>query len=68
MDLRSTTFKVHVVHVGLHQVEAVTMFARAITSKAVTYDAFEIKSFALVGNHNGYFAAGLTSTTYVYFY
>jgi hypothetical protein len=52
MDFRSASFKVHIVHVRFHQLDATAMFGIGIPFHAVTNYLFEVKPFSLIRHHD----------------
>jgi hypothetical protein len=67
MNFRTASFKVHVVHIRFHQLDAAPMFGSGVRCDAVTHDVFEVESSSLIRHDDGYFLAGLAVAAYVYF-
>jgi hypothetical protein len=67
MDFRPASFKVHIVHVRFHQLDAAPMFGSGVQGGAITNNPFEVESFSLIRHDDGYFIAGLASAADVNF-
>src|ERR1700674_938595 len=67
MDFRPASFKMHIVHVRVHQLDAVPLSVSGIRCKAVTRSLSEVESFALIRHDDGYFVAGFAPAPDVYF-
>ena len=48
MDFRAASFKVHIVHICFHQLDAVPLFRSEIGIEAVTHHFSEVESCALI--------------------
>src|ERR1700730_19412064 len=67
MDFRPASFKVHIVHIRFHQLDAAPMFGRGIGWDAVTNKLSEVESFSLIRYDDGYLFAGEAAAADVYF-
>jgi hypothetical protein len=65
MNFCSATFKIDIVHVRLHQLDAAPVFASGLRCQA--RNVSEVESLAMVRDDNRNFVAGPTTTTDVYF-
>ena len=66
MDFRPASFKVHIVHICFHQLDAAPMFGSGVRCDAVTHYLSEVESFSLIRHNNGYFIAGAAAAADVY--
>ena len=67
MDFRAASFKVHIVHICFHQLDAVPMFRSGIEVEAVIHYSSEIESLSLIRHDDGYFLAWSAAAADVYF-
>ena len=66
MNFRTASFKVHIVHIRFHQLDAAPMFGSGVRFDVVTRYLFEVESFSLICHDDGYFLAGLAVAADVY--
>jgi hypothetical protein len=67
MDFGTASFKMHIVHVRLHQLDAAAVFDSGVRCGAVADYLFEVESFSLIRHNDGDFLAGLAAAADVYF-
>jgi hypothetical protein len=67
MDFRPASFKVQIVHIRFHQLDAPPVFGDGVRREAITNKRFEVEPFPLIRHNDGYFIAGLAAGADVHF-
>ncbi len=67
MDFRPASFKVHIVHIRLHQMDAAPTLGKWVRYESITTCHSEVESFSLIRDDDGYFLAWPAAAPDVYF-
>jgi len=67
MDFRPASFKVHIVYIRFHQLDAASTLGSRVRWDAVTEYLSEVESFSLIRHDDWYFVARSAAAPDVYF-